>query len=363
MIEHYRAAAWRFLMAGAVAWLALMPVRSGALADPVGAATLVESIAERAPETGDWQTLVIADSVFMADRVRADDNGSMRLTFLDETHLTIGPGGSVVIDQFVYDPATGAGALSAEMGVGIFRFASGALPSEAITITTPTALLGVRGTEFDVVVDGQGRTIVRVIEGEVTLSSLLGGEFQTVLADQAAYVDGALDRSIQLIEAGEWSVILRELGLADVVEQTIPVLRADALRAWDEVAGVEDTIALAQTQAGKAFRAMQGDLADAAQQIEDGANLATQQVEDAGAEVAQALARLRVLGLAVETLGGPSLPDLSDLGVPGLGAEGAAVLDALGIEVPGMGVPGLGVPDVELPDIGLPSIELPSLDF
>jgi len=68
---------------------------------------------------------------------------------LDQTTFTIGPDSFVRIDEFVYDPNTGAGKLTASIGKGVFRFVSGKIAAahpQDMTVKLPVATIGVRGT-------------------------------------------------------------------------------------------------------------------------------------------------------------------------------------------------------------------------
>ena len=49
------------------------------------------------------------EDVFLGDEVSSSEESGMQLMLLDETVFTIGPNTDMTIDEFVYDPATGAG--------------------------------------------------------------------------------------------------------------------------------------------------------------------------------------------------------------------------------------------------------------
>ena len=60
----------------------------------------------------------------------------------------------MVIDAFVFnDQRHGAAQVSINAVKGAFRFITGNSPKDAYSITTPTAMIGVRGTEFDIDVE------------------------------------------------------------------------------------------------------------------------------------------------------------------------------------------------------------------
>jgi len=61
--------------------------------------------------------------------------------------MMIGPNSDLVIDRFVYDPATGTGQLAMTATKGVMRYVGGRLSKleNAVTIHTSTATIGVRG--------------------------------------------------------------------------------------------------------------------------------------------------------------------------------------------------------------------------
>ena len=101
-------------------------------------------------------------------------NGRIKMTFLDDTVLRLTEHTEVTIDEYYYDPNQKASAKMAMNFVsGTARFATGRLglvPKENIVITTPTATIGIRGTDFTTSVDELGRSLVILLpETECTL--------------------------------------------------------------------------------------------------------------------------------------------------------------------------------------------------
>ena len=86
-----------------------------------------------------------------AGRTSHRREGRLKITFRDETVLTLGEKASVVIDRYVYDPDKDVGETVLQATKGAFRFASGrikAMKQSKIAVSTPVADIGVRGTEF-----------------------------------------------------------------------------------------------------------------------------------------------------------------------------------------------------------------------
>ena len=121
-------------------------------------------------------TAAIGTPVHMRDELRTGANGRLKVTFRDETVLTLGEKASVVIDRYIYDPDKEIGETVLQATKGAFRFATGrikAMAQHKIAVSTPVADIGVRGTEFW---GGpmEGQYGVLLLEGEVTVSNQAG---------------------------------------------------------------------------------------------------------------------------------------------------------------------------------------------
>ena len=85
---------------------------------------------------------------------------------------------SSVIDEFVYDPNTKKGKLNLSAKLGTIRYASGQIAKTSrqdIVITTPTATIGVRGTDFSMTIDELGgSTIILLPSCDVQGNCLVG---------------------------------------------------------------------------------------------------------------------------------------------------------------------------------------------
>lgn len=147
-------------------------------ADPVGKVDRVHG--ESTGMVGDsTQPLAPDTPVFLNEAVSTGPDGRLALTFQDGTMLTLGEKAKVSIDEFVYQPA---GANRLRMSVsGAFRYISGKLDPGGVRdamVTTPYAVIGVRGTDFwGGPVDGQTGFVL--FEGAIDVS--VGGT--TVVID------------------------------------------------------------------------------------------------------------------------------------------------------------------------------------
>lgn len=93
----------------------------------------------------------VGAGIHTADTVVTGRDGRVGITFIDDTRMSAGPGSTLVIDRYGYDRTTHAGVLDATLRRGTLAAVSGRLAKhapDAVTVRTPTMLLGVRGTEF-----------------------------------------------------------------------------------------------------------------------------------------------------------------------------------------------------------------------
>ncbi len=109
------------------------------------------------------------EEIFLQDSIRSGPRSGMQILLLDETVFTIGPDSELVVDEFVYDPATGAGKVSAAVTKGVFRFVTGKVARERpenMEIRLPAGTLGVRGTMAAGKADPLTKASVLVLLGE-----------------------------------------------------------------------------------------------------------------------------------------------------------------------------------------------------
>ena len=130
------------------------------------------------------QTVNVAKntSIELNDRVETK-NGVVNIKFKDDTTVKITESSALVIDDFVYDPKSGAGKLGMKAAAGTVRYVSGNIAHNnpnSVNIKTPTAAIAVRGTDFVMSVDETGKSAVILmptceVEHSVNLKGLICG--------------------------------------------------------------------------------------------------------------------------------------------------------------------------------------------
>ena len=130
------------------------------------------------------ETITVAKGtgIELNDKVETK-NGRVKITFKDNTTVNVTESSALVIDDFVYDPKSGAGKLNLKAAAGTVRYASGNIAHNnpnAVNIKTPTASIAVRGTDFVMAVNETGASMVMLMptcetEQNVNLKGLACG--------------------------------------------------------------------------------------------------------------------------------------------------------------------------------------------
>ena len=130
-------------------------------------------------------TAELSSDIFSFDDVRTG-NGRLAIEFLDKSVVKLTEHSKLVIDEFIYDPDPSKSKLALNMASGTARFITGGLGlinKENISIKTPTASIGIRGTDFTATVDELGRSLIILLpnadgtsSGEITVTTAMGVE-------------------------------------------------------------------------------------------------------------------------------------------------------------------------------------------
>jgi len=111
---------------------------------------------------------VLDESIASMDEVETK-NGRLKIKFVDDTLVSLTEHTYMVINEYVYDPNPSKSKMALNFVSGTARFATGGLglvPRENIQIQTPTASIGIRGTDFTTTVDELGRSLVILLPDE-----------------------------------------------------------------------------------------------------------------------------------------------------------------------------------------------------
>ncbi|MGH6718638.1 MAG: FecR domain-containing protein, partial [Alphaproteobacteria bacterium] len=188
------------LSAGTVARLAgpLAPGQyaqeTGAADVPVGRVTALEGEAVATRVDGTSATLGLDTPIYQGDVLETGAGAALNVVFVDDTSFSLGANARMVVDELVYSPSTGEGQAAFSLVQGLFVFVSGEVASgdpNAMTVTTPVATIGIRGTGLAIQAAAEGlRNLISLLVdpsgqvGRVTVTND-GGEVELDQANEA----------------------------------------------------------------------------------------------------------------------------------------------------------------------------------
>jgi uncharacterized membrane protein YgcG len=140
----------------------------------IGSAVTTKDQVDGVTEKG-MHPIAAGTEVYSKELVRTGTSGMAQLLFADRTNLSVGPVAEVRLDKFIYDPNAKSGKVVVVASEGAFRFITGLQPSRNYEIKIPYGSLGVRGTEFIVLIKpneeqiqlNRGKVIVTTISNKV----------------------------------------------------------------------------------------------------------------------------------------------------------------------------------------------------
>ena len=130
-------------------------------------------------------TAELNSDIFSYDDVRTG-KGRLAIQFLDDSVVKLTEHSKLIIDEYIFDPDPSKSKMALNMASGTARFITGKLGKinkQNISIKTPTATIGIRGTDFTTTVDELGRSLVILLpnkdgtsSGEITVTTASGVE-------------------------------------------------------------------------------------------------------------------------------------------------------------------------------------------
>ncbi len=104
--------------------------------------------------------LKTGDKIYLNETILAGAGSGTQILLLDQSTFTIGEDSEVVMDTFIFDPATNDGKIVASVKQGSLKVISGLISKknpDSLTVEVPEGTLGSRGTEFQTIVS-RGKT-------------------------------------------------------------------------------------------------------------------------------------------------------------------------------------------------------------
>ncbi len=241
-------------LAAAMAWLA--PLHAQAALPPGAAAEIVSLQGQgdqRTATAAVWRPAHPAQALAAGDYVRTREAARMALLFADQTQMRLHEN-TVLQVKALATPERGATTLRLEAGRAWTQ--TRRLPGSALQLETPAATAAIRGTDWHISVEPDGRTLLTVLSGTVEFGNAQGQ--LTVEANEAAYAEkGKAPVKLMLVrprDSVQWVNALQP--------DPLPHLAATSLPAMLEP--VRTALAARQTEAARSALAQTRDNAQPA---------------------------------------------------------------------------------------------------
>ena len=153
--------------------------------EPIGTIKSLEGTVVITRSDGEKIEAQEGDEVFQNDVIETKSGGSLGIEFVDESTVSLGPSGRMVLDEMVYEPDGDSNSSAISVVSGAFSFVSGQIAKaspDAAVLTTPVATIGIRGTTIAGEINGEGQA------NTISLLPDAGGTVGEVVITNAAGV-------------------------------------------------------------------------------------------------------------------------------------------------------------------------------
>lgn len=275
--------------------------------------------------SGEWKQVSVQQQLPPGASVRTGDASQMALLLKDQTQIRVNQHSTLkfkAIDQPGQETTLDLiqGRIWAQVKRALYAVTKAVGPARSVKMNTPTATIGIRGTDWDVEVGEKGTTTVTVLSGEVEMSNDFGrvsvGSNEQAVAelgkppvktllstarDRVQWVTAyrpaprrwvkapsrSLAPAVQAIEAGDYGPALKQLEVEARSSAEARLLLAD-MRLF--LGRADDAIELLSRDDGAMAAALRGRALTIAGRLDDARNQLAAAVSRYPAEVEPALA-------------------------------------------------------------------------
>ena len=147
--------------------LTLVPDVNAKAPQYIGVVALVENIVATGVTETD-KIFKIGDRVFINQKIKTLMNSRAQIIFRDQSVLNIGPDTEISIKT--YNWRSDRPLFAAQVRSGAIRFKSGTFPSGSYTVSSPSALVKLQGTQVDFLVSRPGATEILLRSGAASVT-------------------------------------------------------------------------------------------------------------------------------------------------------------------------------------------------
>ena len=199
-------------------------------------------------DVSSWQFVDLRQDLVAGDYLRTNANGSLAVLFADRTQMRLGRNTTLLVKEM------GGGSdtrFSLEQGSIWARAERG---GQGLTVDTPAAAAAIRGTDWTMTVDANGRTSLTVLEGTVELANEFGS-VSVAEGEAAAASIGSAPTKVIIVDPDDREQMLFYLSLRNafgwmpVSPLSSPDMRTERARIGakpEQARSAEDWLTLAE---------------------------------------------------------------------------------------------------------------------
>ena len=200
--------------------LSKMMLVQALLADPIGQVSELNGKAE-----------VVRDQTYNAelnfaiqqDDIATTEEGRLGLTFLDDSQVRLTEYSKLKITKYIFDPDPKKSEMGIQFTLGTARFITGKfnkISKQNIALSTPTADIAIRGTDFTATVDELGRSLIVLLPDEFGFSS---GEIEVITAGGTVVLNRPFQATtVSVFESAPSKPVILDLSL-DLIDNMLIV--------------------------------------------------------------------------------------------------------------------------------------------
>ena len=189
-------------------------------ADPIGQVSELNGKAE-----------VVRDQTYNAelnfaiqqDDIATTEEGRLGLTFLDDSQVRLTEYSKLKITKYIFDPDPKKSEMGIQFTLGTARFITGKfnkISKQNIALSTPTADIAIRGTDFTATVDELGRSLIVLLPDEFGFSS---GEIEVITAGGTVVLNRPFQATtVSVFESAPSKPVILDLSL-DLIDNMLIV--------------------------------------------------------------------------------------------------------------------------------------------
>ena len=150
-------------------------------------------------------------------------DGRLAIKFLDDSQVKLTEYSELVIDEYIFNPDPSKSKMALKFTLGTARFITGTfnkIDKQNIKLSTPTANIAIRGTDFTATVDELGRSLIILLPDKLGLSS---GEIEVVTATGSVLLNKPFESTtVSVFESAPTKPLVLDLTL-DLIDNMLIV--------------------------------------------------------------------------------------------------------------------------------------------